>query len=89
MMLALPSLSSALQIITPNEMCGQLTALYLFTMFAVGGGPGSTYLGFPTEYVWGDAMLLRYAIATAAAVQFPAALLVCWIGIKPLPRTHS
>ena len=83
MLLAAPSLNSALQIITPNEMRGQMTALYMFTMFAVGGGLGPTWFAFLTQYVWGDEMLLKYAIATSGMLLFPAAALVYWSGVKP------
>jgi MFS family permease len=83
MTLSVPSLNSAIQVITPNEMRGQLTALYLFIIFAVGAGLGPTYIAFMTEVVWGDASLLRFAISTSAAILFPAAALLYWIGIRP------
>jgi MFS family permease len=83
MLLAAPSLNTALQIITPNEMRGQLTALYMFLMYAVGGGLGPTYFAVLTQFVWGDEMLLRYAITTSAALLFPAAALCYWLGLKP------
>jgi MFS family permease len=83
MLLAAPSLNSALQIVTPNEMRGQMTALYMFVMFAVGGGLGPTYFAFLTQHVWGDEKLLNYAIATSAALLFPAAALLYWSGVKP------
>ena len=83
MLMAAPSLNSALQVITPNEMRGQITALYLFTMTAVGGGLGPTYFAFLTQHVWGDESLLRYAIATSAAISFPLAAVTYWAGVKP------
>jgi MFS family permease len=83
MLLAAPSLNSALQIVTPNEMRGQMTALYMFVMFAVGGGFGPTYFAFLTQHVWGDERLLNYAIATSGALLFPAAALLYWYGVKP------
>lgn len=83
MLLAAPSLNSALQIITPNGMRGQITALYMFTMYAVGGGLGPTYFALLTQYVWGDEKLLNYTIATSGALLFPAAALVYWAGVKP------
>jgi hypothetical protein len=83
MLFAAPSLNSAMQIVTPNGMRGQITALYLFTMFAVGGGFGPTFFALVTEYVWGDAMLLRYTFASSAAILFPASALIYWAGVKP------
>lgn len=86
MLMAAPSLNSALQVVTPNEIRGQITALYLFTMTAVGGGLGPTYFAFLTQYVWGDEALLRYAIATSAAISFPLAAITYWAGVKPYRR---
>lgn len=86
MLMAAPSLNSALQVVTPNEMRGQITALYLFTMTAVGGGLGPTYFAFLTQHIWGDEMLLRYAIATSAAISFPLAAITYWAGVRPYRR---
>jgi MFS family permease len=83
MLVAAPSMNAALQVVTPNEMRGQITALYLLTMTGVGGGFGPTFFAFLTQHVWGDEMLLRYAIASSAVVLFPAAALVFWSGVKP------
>jgi MFS family permease len=83
MLFAAPSLNSAMQIVTPNGMRGRITALYLFMMTAVGGGFGPTYFALVTKYVWGDEALLRYTIASSAAVLFPAAALTYWLGVKP------
>jgi MFS family permease len=83
MLFAAPSLNSAMQIVTPNEMRGQITALYLFTMTAVGGGFGPTFFALLTKHVWGDEMLLRYTFVLSAAVLFPAAAFIYWLGVKP------
>jgi MFS family permease len=83
MLLAAPSLNSAMQIVTPNEMRGRVTALYMFTMFAVGGSLGPTYFAFLTQHVWRDERLLNYSIATSAALVFPVASLIYWAGVRP------
>jgi MFS family permease len=83
LLVAAPSMNSALQVITPNQMRGQVTALYLLTMTAIGGGFGPTLVAAITQYVWGDEKLLRYALATSAALLFPAAAFVYWRGVKP------
>lgn len=83
MLFAAPSLNSAMQIVTPNGMRGQMTALYLFTMMAVGGGFGPTLFALITNKVLGDEALLRYTIAGSAAVLFPAAALCYWAGVRP------
>ena len=83
MLVAAPSLNAAMQVITPNRMRGQMTALYLFTMSAIGGGFGPTLTAFLTQHVWGSDALLRYAIATSAAILFPAAAITYWSGVRP------
>lgn len=83
MLFAAPSLNSAMQIVTPNRMRGQITALYLFTMWAVGGALGPTFFALITQYVWGDEALLRYTFASSAAILFPAAAITYWAGVKP------
>jgi hypothetical protein len=87
MLVAVPSLNTALQIITPNEMRGQVTAIYLFIVLAASMGIGPTWMAFLTDHVFADEALLRYAIATSAAVLFPATVLSYWLGLRPY-REH-
>ena len=87
MLVAVPSLNTALQIITPNEMRGQMTAIYLFIVLAASAGIGPTWMAFLTDHVFANEALLRYAIATSAAVLFPATVLSYWLGLKPY-REH-
>jgi MFS family permease len=83
MLVAAPSLNTALQIITPNAMRGQMTAIYLFIVLAVSQGIGPVWFAFLTQHVFGDEQLLRYAIATSAGILFPLTAAVYWIGLKP------
>ena len=83
MLVAAPSLNTALQIITPNEMRGQMTAVYLFIVLAASQAIGPTFFAFLTTYVFGDESQLRYAIATSAAILFPATAITYWAGIRP------
>jgi MFS family permease len=82
MLVAAPSLNTALQIITPNEMRGQVTAIYLFTMFAAGGSIGPTFMAYLTQEVFADGSMLRYAVATSAAITFPLAAATYWLGLR-------
>lgn len=75
--------NAALQIITPNEMRGQVTALFLFIFNVVGFGLGPTFVAVFTDFVFGDESQLRYAMATASAIIGPLAALVIWWGLKP------
>lgn len=83
MLVAVPSLNTALQIITPNRMRGQMTAIYLFLVLAASQGIGPTWIAFLTQFVIGDERQLRYAIAISAAVLFPATATSYWMGLTP------
>lgn len=86
MLVAAPSLNTALQIITPNGMRGQMTAIYLFIVLAISQAVGPTFFAFLTQVVFGAEDQLRYAIATSAAILFPATAITYWLGIKPYRR---
>lgn len=74
---------SAIQQITPNEMRGQVSALYLFVVNLIGIGFGPTIVALLTDQVFGQDAALKYSmviVGTGAAVGAAAILLV---GIKP------
>ncbi len=75
--------SAALQSTTPNEMRGQVTALYLFVFTVLASGFGPTFIALITNYVIGDQNLIRYALAGSAAVVTPIAGWIMWQGVKP------
>ena len=74
--------NAALQVITPNQMRGQVTALYLFVFNLIGFGLGPTFIAVLTDYVFGSEDQLRYAMALAASVMAPLAALIYWSGLK-------
>jgi MFS family permease len=75
--------NAALQIITPNQMRGQVTALFLFIFNVVGFGLGPTLVAVFTDFVFGNESQLRYAMVAASAIIGPLAALVIWLGLKP------
>jgi MFS family permease len=75
--------NAALQSVTPNEMRGQVTALYLFVFAVIGMGIGPPFIAFFTNYVIGDEMLIRYALSLTAALMLPAAAWIMWRGVRP------
>jgi MFS family permease len=78
--------NAALQSVTPNEMRGQVTALYLFVFSVIGGGIGPTFIAVFTDYVIGDDQLLRYALSVSAAIMMPVAAWIMWSGVKHYGR---
>ena len=78
--------NAALQIIVPNQMRGQVTALYLFLFSVVGSGLSPTVLALFTDYVFQAEDQIRYAILMSAAIFSPLALFIMWLGLKPYAR---
>jgi len=74
--------NAAIQRITPNEMRGQVTAIYLF-MFTFFGAMGSLVIGTIAQRVIGDEAELWKAMALTAAVLMPLAAFSISRGIKP------
>jgi MFS family permease len=77
--------NAAIQRITPNEMRGQVTAVYLF-MFIVFGALGGQLIGTVTHRVLGDDALLWKSIAIVAGTLAPLAALTIGLGIRPYGR---
>ena len=71
----------AIQTITPNEMRGQVTAMYLF-MFTVFQALGSLVIAAVTQYVLGDKSKLWLAMVITAAIFMPAAAFTISRGLK-------
>jgi MFS family permease len=77
-----PAQNAAIQRIAPNEMRGQVTALYLF-MFTFFGAMGSWVIGAVSSYVVGDPELIWQALLIVAGVFMPVATFFMWRAIKP------
>jgi MFS family permease len=79
--------NAALQIVTPNEMRGQVRAAYQFVFNVVGYAAGPVFVALFTDFVFGSDASLRYSLAAAAAIMGPLAVLVTWFGLKPYGRS--
>jgi MFS family permease len=72
--------SSALQIVTPNSLRAQMTAIYFFIGNLVASGLGPTIPALLSDYVFRDPAMLRYAIAAVEAIVLPLSLLFLYLG---------
>jgi MFS family permease len=79
--------NAALQIITPNEMRGQITALFLFIFNTFGTGIAPLVIGLVTNHVIGSEAKIGESIALTAAVLGPLAVLITWSGLAPYGRS--
>jgi MFS family permease len=77
--------NSAIQRITPNQMRGQITAVYLF-MFIVFGALGSQLIGSVTQRVFGSDADLWKTVVLTSSILMPAAAFAISRGIKPYGR---
>jgi MFS family permease len=75
--------NAALQVITPNPMRGQVTALFLAVFNLVGFGLGPMFVALLTDHVFGADRFLPYSLALTAAILGPVAAFVIWRGMKP------
>jgi MFS family permease len=79
--------NAALQTVTPGEMRGQVTALFLFVFNIIGFGLGATIVALFTQYVFGSDSMLRYALSATVAILAPAAALTLGFGLKAYGRS--
>ena len=79
--------NAALQIITPNEMRGQVTALFLFIFNVFGTGLAPFIIGLVTNYVVGSEAKVGESIMLTAAVLGPISVALMWLGIRPYARS--
>jgi MFS family permease len=77
--------NAAIQRITPNEMRGQVTAIYLF-MFIVFGAMGGQLIGSVTQRVFHSDSDLWKSIVLTASILMPLAAYSISRGIKPYGR---
>ncbi len=79
--------NAALQIITPNQMRGQVTALFLLVFNVIGFGLGGTIVASFTDFFFGDEAMLRYSMAATSVLLGPIAIVSYWLGLKPYARS--
>ena len=74
---------AALQEITPNQMRGQVSAIYLFCLSLFGMGVGPTIVASFTDHVFVNDMALGQSIAITIAITAPIAALLLWLARAP------
>jgi MFS family permease len=78
--------ASAFQQITPNQMRGQVTAVYFFFLNLAGIGLGPTVVALLTDHVFHDDLKVKYSIVTVAAIAAPVSALLLWLSRAPFRR---
>ncbi|HTX24348.1 MAG TPA: MFS transporter [Steroidobacteraceae bacterium] len=80
-------INAAMQIVTPNEMRGQVTALYLFIFNTFGSGLAPLVIALVTNRIIGSEAKIGESIVLTAAVLEPLVLIIMWAGLKPYARS--
>ncbi len=78
--------NAALQIVTPAELRGKITALYLFIYAVVGVTLAPLVNAVITDYILRDESLIRWGIFWPTVIGSPLSLLIAWLGVRPYGR---
>jgi MFS family permease len=84
----IPAMNAAFQVITPNEMRGQVTMLLMFVL-TLGTGVGPTVVAVFTQYLFRSEAMLGYSISLAALIVAPLGVLAWLMALKPYRRAVS
>lgn len=74
---------SALPLIVPNRLRGQMVAIYLLVANVLGQGGGPFLVAVFTDYVLGDANLIRYSISVVCPTVMLIGAAILFFGKKP------
>lgn len=74
---------TGLQLITPNHMRAQVSALLLFLTNLFGLALGPSAVALLTDFLFGDDLALRYSLVILPLLVCPLAALLAWQGLKP------
>jgi MFS family permease len=79
--------AAALQVITPNALRAQMTALYFLVGNLIANGFGPTLYALVTDFVFADPAMLRYSMAAVSAVVLPLGALFSFLALKPYRKS--
>ncbi len=74
---------TVLQLIAPNRMRAQLTAVFMFIAVLAGYTIGPAAVAMVTDYVFKDEGALRYSLAIVSGILTPVGVVFLWYGMKP------
>ncbi|MEE8370822.1 MAG: MFS transporter [Sphingomonadales bacterium] len=75
--------AASLQVVTPNQMRGLVSAIYLFLLNIIGLGMGPSTVAFFTDFVFMDEARLGWSISITAAISIPVATFLLWLARGP------
>jgi MFS family permease len=75
--------AAALQVITPNPLRAQMTAIYFFIGNLIASGLGPFAPALLNDYFFRDPLQLRYSLFIVEAVVLPASVIFLYFGLRP------
>jgi predicted MFS family arabinose efflux permease len=75
--------AAALQVITPNPLRAQMTAIYFFIGNLIASGLGPSIPALLNDFVFHDPAQLRYSLFIVEAIVLPASMLFLYFGLRP------
>lgn len=84
-----PLAGAAIQLVMPNRMRGQTTAVYLTVINLVGLGLGPVLVGLFTDRIFTRPEDVRYSLAMVNAIAAPSAVLLLFLASGPYRRLRA
>jgi MFS family permease len=81
--------AAALQVITPNPLRAQMTALYFLVGNLIALGFGPTLVALVTDFGFADPMKLRYSMALVSATVIPLGVLLSFLALRPYRESRD
>ncbi len=75
--------AAALQVITPNPLRAQMTAIYFFIGNLIASGLGPTVPALLNDYVFRDPGMMRYSLFSVEVAVLPLSLMFLYFGLRP------
>jgi MFS family permease len=86
-MLGFGPVAAALQIVTPNQMRSQISAIGQIMTQVLGNALGPLMVALLTDYLFKNPGDIKYSMATCALVLAPLSAVITWYGVKPYGRS--
>ncbi len=80
---------AAAQVITPNPMRAQVSAVKLFSSNVIAFALGPLIVALFTDYLFEDPNQLKYSMSLAAIVLGPPAIFIVWQGLETYARSYE
>ena len=81
--------AAALQVMTPNALRAQMTAIYFFIGNLIANGLGPMFSGLLTDYVFADPAMLRFSMAIVCAIAAPLGVIQLYLGLPAYRESVS